>query len=411
MVRAGDEGLWRHRDFRRLWLARTVSQFGSLLGALPYTALFFLDASAAQMATLTVASVASGSLSGLVTGVWVDRLRRRPLMIAADASRAVALLSVFAAAMTDRLAFTHLYLAALLTGVLDVLFDVAAVAYLPSVVPQRRLVEANSRLVAGDAVVESTAFGVGGLIVQVASAPVAVLVDAGTFALSALGLSGVRAPEPAPTPSAERVGVLREATDGARFVVRDPTLRAIAASLVARDFAYGSIGAVILLFVARDLDFPPAAMGAIFAVGGVSSFVGALLTRRLTTALGTRRAMVLGMALTAVASAALPLARGPVAVAAVLLIAQQLLGDGFATVYEITSESVRQAIVPDRMLGRVDAAIRVAGLLATVAGALVAGALGGPAGLRVPLALGAAAQALGAVALLHRPPSSTGTRG
>jgi len=383
-------------------MARTVSRFGSLLGALPYTALFFLDASAAQMATLAVASVLSGALSGLITGVWVDRLRRRPLMMAADAARAVALLSVFGAAMTDRLTFPHLYLVALVTGVLDVLFDVAAVAYLPSVVPRRRLVEANSRLVAADAVVESTAFGAGGLIVQVASAPIAVLVDAGTFAFSALSLSGVQAPEPVPAPRTQRIGLLREAAEGARVVARDPTLRAIGASLVARDFAYGSIGAVILLFVARDLDFPPAAMGAIFAVGGVASFGGALLTRRLTGALGTRRAMVLGMAMTAVTATALPLTRGPMLVAAALLIAQQL-GDGFATVYEITQESVRQSLVPDRLLGRVDAAIRVAGLAATVIGAVAAGALGGPAGLRVPLALGAAAQALGAVALLTVP--------
>jgi MFS family permease len=398
----GTAGVGRQPDFRRLWLARTVSRFGSLLGALPFTAVFFLDATPGQMALLTVFTVAPGFLGGLVAGVWVDRLRRRPLMMAADVGRAAALGSLLVAAATGGLTFPHLYTVAVVNGVLEVVFDVAAIAFLPSVVGRDQLVAANSRLVAADAVIEAGSFSVGGWIVQLSSAMVAVAVDAVSFVVSAVSLAAIKTSEvgPARREGAARPGAIAEAREGFALLGAEPVLRSMAISLVLRDLGYGLVGAVILLFVARDLGFSPGAMGLIFAAGGVSSFLGAVATAGITARIGQGWAMVGGAAVATVGTVLVAVAGGSMLVAAGFLVASQLVGDGAMTVYEINQESTRQSLVPDRLLGRVDAAIRVAGLGATLAGALAAGFLGGAVDLRLPLALGAAANAAAAVSLL-----------
>lgn len=395
-----EAGLWRQREFRRLWVARTVSRFGSLLGALPYTAVFFLHASPAQMALLTVFTMLPGFLGGLAAGVWVDRLRRRPVMIVADLGRAAALVTVFVAAIAGHLTFPHVYAVAFVNGVLEVFFDVAAIAFLPSVVGRHRLVAANSRLVAADAVTEASSFSVGGWIVQLASATVAVGVDAATFVVSALGLARMTVEETPPAP-APRGGfrAVTEAREGFAVLRSHHDLRAMAASVVLRDLSFGLVGAVILLFVARDLGFSAGAMGLIFAAGGVSSFAGAVATAAITATFGEGRAMFAGYLGALVGTVLVAVAGGGTALAAAFLVAAQLVGDGAMTVYEINQESARQALVPDRLLGRVDAAVRVAGLGAMLTGALVAGALGNAVGLRAPLVVAVMVQAAGLLAL------------
>lgn len=396
------KGLWRTPGFRRLWAARTVSRFGSLLGALPFTAVFFLRASPAQMALLTVFTMLPGFLGGLVAGVLVDRLRRRPLMMVADLGRAAGLFSLFAAAVTDRLTFPHLYAVAFANGVLEVFFDVAAVAFLPAVVGRDRLVAANSRLVAADAVTEAGSFSVGGWIVQLSSAVVAIAVDAVTFLVSGLSLSGIKVSEERPSPpeaGTPRPSAFAEAREGFAFLRSDRELRRIAVSVVTRDLAYGLVGAVVLLFVARDLGFEAGAMGLIFAVGGVSAFLGAVAAAGVTARLGPRRAMLAGYVGALAGTALIAAAGGGTVVAAVLLVASQCVGDGAMTVYEINQESSRQALVPDRLLGRVDAAVRVAGLGAMLVGALVGGTLGGAVGLRAPIVTALGVYLLGLSAL------------
>lgn len=377
-----------------------MSRFGSLLGALPYTAVFFLEASPAQMAALTVFTVLPAFLGGVVAGVWVDRLRRRPVMIAADLGRAATLLTVFAAAVAGELTFAHLCAVALVNGLLEVFFDVAAIAVLPTVVGRDRLVAANSRLVAADAVTEAGSFSVGGWIVHLASSVVAVAVDAASFLVSAWALLRMKVEETRGRPAdGDRSTVVAEAREGFGHLRSAPRLRRIALSVLLRDFSYGVVGAVVLLFVARELGFSAGAMGLIFAVGGVSSFFGAVATAAVTARLGDGWAMIAGYAGATAGGLLLLAAGGSTLMAAAFLVAAQLVGDGSMTVYEINQQSARQALVPDHLLGRVDAAIRVAGLGATLAGALLAGGLGEWIGLRVPLAVGVVANGAGLVVL------------
>jgi hypothetical protein len=180
-------GLWRNSSFVNLWGAATISTFGSLVTrtALPFTAILLLDASPATFSALLIAELLPGFLLGLVAGAWVDRLRRRPIMIAADLGRALLLLIVPLGAVMGWLGFAHLYAVAALVSVLGVFFDVAYQSFLPSIVARDELVEANSKLSAAGSVAEGAAFSVAGWLVQLLSAPIALLVDAATFVASA----------------------------------------------------------------------------------------------------------------------------------------------------------------------------------------------------------------------------------
>ena len=184
-------GLWRHPDFVRLWAGQTVSVFGSLTTglALPFTAVIFLDAPGWQVALLGSANVIAGISVGLFAGVWVDRLRRRPIMIIADLARAVIIATVPIAALFDVLHMPQLYVVAFTTGVLTTFFDVAYQSYLPTLVTEEELLEGNSKLTGSASVAEAGAFGAAGWLAQVLTAPGAMAIDAVTFLVSAWSLS------------------------------------------------------------------------------------------------------------------------------------------------------------------------------------------------------------------------------
>lgn len=392
--------LWRDADFLKLWAGSTASRFGTLLGALPFLAVVTLEATPVEMGVLGAAGVAPALVVGFGAGVWVDRVRRRPVLIAADVGRALALASIPAAYLLGRVHIEHLYLVAFVNGAFTTFSDVAFRSYVPSLVPRGRLVEANGKLAASEAVVETTAFSVGGWIVQLASALVAVVVDALSYALSALLLLSMRHREPDPSGAPRRfTGEVRE---GLRAVWRAPLLRALAGAALAEGLAFGVVGAVILLFGVRELGFGAGVLGTFFAVGGLSSLGGAVLAARVTRRFGLGPTMVGGFLLFALSLLLLPLAGGPPVVAAAFLIAQQL-GDGAWTAYSINEVSLRQAITPDRMLGRVNASLRVLGVGAALAGSVLGGALGEAAGLRAALAVAAAAALAGALTLAASP--------
>ncbi|MBI2886220.1 MAG: MFS transporter [Chloroflexi bacterium] len=398
-------GLWRNPDFLKLWSAETISLFGSLVSrtVLPFTAILALEATPWQMALLGAADLVPGLLLGLVAGVWADRLRRRPILVAADIGRAALLSTIPAAALLGVLRMEQLYLVAFLTGVLTIFFDVAYLSYLPSLVRPEELVEGNSKLAASGSVVEVSAFALAGWLVQWLTAPVAVLIDALSFLWSALFLGMIRTPERPPQPEEGRQGMRREALEGLGFVVRDPLLRAAAASSVVLDFSFRMVGTVILLYTARELGFETGVLGMIFAVGGVSSLAGALVAERATRRLGVGGAMVLGLALTGLAVLLLPLAPGATAVGAALLVGQQLLGDGAYTLYSISQVTLRQSVTPPPLLGRVNGSIRVLGLGAMLLGALAGGLLAEAAGLRWTLVAAAGGVLLAALGLALSP--------
>ena len=406
-------GLWRNPDFLKLWAGQTVSVFGSLMGALQLIAILVLDATPFQISVLAAASVAPALVAGLSAGAWVDRWRRRPVLIRADLGRALLLASIPVAYALGWLRIEQLWAVAFLNGLLAVFFDVAYRAYLPSLVRRDELVEANSKLSASESVMEVGAFSLGGWIAQLLSAVAAVAIDAASFLWSAAMLLWIRRPEPRPAAVAPGRSLRQDIVDGLAVVWRERHLHALAANTLALGLASGMIGATITLFGIRELHIQPGVLGTIYAVGGVSSFAGALVAGRVTRAIGFGRAVVLGSLVYGLAALLIPAARGPVAVAALFLIGQQL-GDGAATIAHVNQVSLRQAITPASHLGRVNGSMRFLEMAMTLAGSLLAGAVAEAAGLRVALLVGACAIIAGAVSLwlspiwgLKTPPAQT----
>jgi MFS family permease len=378
-----------HRDFRKLWWAWSISSFGSLVTrtALPWAAILTLGAGPMQLGLIAAIAAVPGLVSGAVTAAWVDRLRRRPLLIAADLARALLLGSIPLAALLGRLSLAQLYVVTFLAGALDVVFDVAHTAYLPGLVRRADLMAANARLAASASVAEILAFGLAGWLVQWFSAPRALLLDALSFLASAAFLAAIGAREPEPGGAARSSGA-GDVLAGARAIAADPVLRPLLGAEAALAFSLGMGSAVYMLFVTRDLGLGTGALGLLFAVGGVSAWLGARAAAGWAARYGLGPVLAGGLAVSGVTRLVIAFARGPAGLAAAMIGAQQS-GDGAASAYLVSKASLVQARSPDAVRGRISAAMSVAGTLATMMGALVGGGLGGAAGLRVTLGLAA----------------------
>ena len=394
--------LWSNGAFVRLWTGRTISIFGSLITrmALPFVAILVLDAGAVEIAFLRSVDLAAALVFGLFAGAWVDRLRRRPILVWSDLARAALLGSIPLAFVLDALTLPQLFLVAGLAAVLTTFADAADNAYLPTIVRREELVPANGALAASGSAAEFTAFGISGFLVQALTAPIAILVDAVSFLVSATLIGSIRRPEPPPPTRGDREPVLAEIRAGLRIVFRDPTLRAFALAQMGQSAMWGVFGAVWILFATRELQLGPAAIGLIAGVGGFASFGGAILADRSTRRWGVGPVAIVAMLLAAFANLLIPLApSGAPLVAVLLLVTQQLMGDSSLTLYDVTETSVRQAFVHDRTLGRVASSFHVAAvlvqLLATIGAGIAAEAIGlRNAAFLAPLGAVAAAAAL-----------------
>lgn len=368
-----------------------------------FTAVLVLGATPIQMGLLVASRTAPGMLFGLAAGVWVDRLRRRPVLIGADIGRAAMMGSVPTAYFLGLLRIEQLYIVAFVSGGLNVLFGVAYRSYLPSLVERRQLVEANSKLSASESVVAATAFSSAGWIVQLFSAITATVIDALSYLFSALSIALIRAPEGRLTRPGTGQGAFNETVEGMVLVWREPALRAIGGCTVAQGAAHGFIAPLVMLFAIRDLGIQPGVLWMIFATGGLSSLVGALVAVRVTGRFGIGPAMVSGFLVGSVSPLFIALAHGPLILAAAFLVAEQVIGGLPVTVYDINQMGLRQTIAPERALGRVNASIGFMGLTATVAASLVAGAAAELIGMRWTMAGGAFCLMLGGLWLAGSP--------
>jgi MFS family permease len=377
--------LWRNAAFARVWTAATVSIFGSLITriALPLAAILILGSGALEVAILRSLDLAATLLVGLVAGAWVDRLRRRPVLIWADLGRAVLLASIPLAFALGVLTYWQLLLVSGLAAILTTFFDSASNAYLPTIVERERLVDANGALAASGSAAEFMAFGISGFLVQLLTAPFAIAIDALSFVASALLLGSIRRREAAPPSPEDREPVLDEIREGLRLVVHDPVLRGFAGAQMALHALWGVFGATWFLFVLDELRLNAATLGVIAGIGGFSSFVGAVVASRATGRWGIGPVAIGAMLLTAGGNAFIPLApAGLPLIAIACLVMQQLVADSAATVYDITEVSVRQTLVHDRALGRVTSTFHVAAVIAQLAATLAAGLLAEQIGLR-----------------------------
>ena len=321
---------------------------------------------------------------GLGIGVWADRMRLRPVLVIASIVRALSLASVPAAFALDVLSMEQLYAVALINGVCRTFTSVSFGAYLPKVVGRGNLVEANSKLAASGSVVETSAFSVGGWIAQLASAVATVITEALSFVLSALFFLAIRIPESEVSSKDEHRSTLREVWEGLAFVFDNPVLRALAGSAVAEGLLHGGVGAVILIYGVRELGLETGVLATIFAVGGISSLIGASYSTRVARLFGVGPATVVGFLLFGIGTLLLALARGPIVIAGAVLVIWQLF-DAAYPIYGVNEVSLRQAVTPDGMLGRVTATFQFVGIGVFLVGLLLGGGLAEIVGLRPTL--------------------------
>lgn len=404
-MRSKFTGLWRHPDFVRLWAGETISIFGTLIGglALSFTAILWLDASALQISILAGAQFVPGFLGGLIAGVWVDRLKRRPIMIVADIGRFVALATIPLAALFGLLTIWQLYAVALTASTLTVFFDVAYQSYLPTLVAREELVEGNAKLTASASVAEVGSFSLSGWLVQLLSGPGAVLIDAVSFLGSAFFLARIRTEEPPPVPEHERTGIWHEAKAGLRIVFHDPIVRSLAVANAIAVCGRGILSVVFLLYLNQEVGFGPGVLGLIFAVGGVTSLGGSFLAGRAHLFGGLGPAMALAALLRAVGTLFMPLASSASALGAGLLVANQCVTDPAASFYDINDVSLRQAVTPHEVQGRMFASCRFIEFGAMLLGTAVGGVLGELIGLRETLFAATALMGVSAVWLAFSP--------
>ena len=346
-------GLRLNPEFVRLWAAQTVSSFGSLVTtvALPFVAILVLGATPSQLALLGIAEIVPAFLVGLIAGVWIDRTATRPIMVAADVGRAIILGTIPLAAFLGVLQIGLLYLTTPCLQHLDHLFDVARQSYLPTLVHRDALVEGNSKVAASEAVVELSANSVGGWLVQLVTAPYAIVVDAGSYLWSAALILRIKTTEPPPPPTVTRQPVGHEIRAGLRFFAGTPLLRTLAASAAIFQCAGRIYVTVFLLYAVRDLGFQPGVLGFIFALGGATSFVGALVAQRLIARLGLRHALIASFVLIGAGNGLVALAGIGRGFAGAFLVAQQLVKDPAYPVMNVAEMSLRQLITPNRLAG------------------------------------------------------------
>ena len=375
-----------------------MSDLGSAVGsvALPLVAVVTLGADAVQMGMLVAISQTPVLLFALFTGVWVDRLPRRPLIVGAEFGRGALLASVPAAALLGVLCMEQLYVVGFLVGTLKVVFDLASTSFLPTLVERGELVEGNAKLQMSGSAAEAGGRAAGGVLVKLLGAPMAVGLDALSFIGSGLVALRIRVDERVTRgPAAPRGGMWREIGEGMRVLLRTPAIRAMTFSSAIGSFGGAVQQTVFALYLIRELDIGPVWFGLVLAALGGAAFAGTFLARPAEQRLGPGPAVIAGSFFWAAGAVILAGVTPQTGfVLGMLLLAQLASGLG-RSVASINQISLRQAITPDRVLGRVNASRRVLVFGVIPFGALLGGVLGESFGLRVPLLVGAAVQVAG----------------
>jgi MFS family permease len=351
--------------------------------ALPSVAILLLNAKPAQIGILESAQFLAFPILGLPAGVWVDRLHRRSVMIAADIGRAVVLASVPVAWALHVLTLVQLYVVAGIVGVLTVFFDVAYQSYLPSLIERRHLVEGNAKLEVSRSGAQVAGSGLAGVLIQVVGAPLAVLVDSVSFIASVVGLAVIRTAEQTASGGATP-RFWRQIKDGAAIVFSNPVLREIAACTATSNLGNAMMSAVYLIFAYRSLHLSPAIVGGVLAFGNLG-IAGALWAGSIARRFGLGKTLALCALLFGVSQLLPVLAvwRFPI----VFLLVSQLVGSFANPVYNVNQVSLRQAITPDQLQGRMNATMRTIVWGTLPLGALIGGALGSVIGVVPTIAL------------------------
>jgi MFS family permease len=381
-------GLWRHADFLKLWSAQTISQFGSAVSqiAIPLVAVLTLHASAFEVAVLSTIEFVPFLVFTLPAGVWVDRLPRRPILVIADAGRALALGSIPLVAWVGHLTLTQLYVAGFVTGALTVFFDVAYQSYLPSLVEREQLVDGNSKLEISRSAAQIAGPGLGGLLVRLFTAPYAVLADAASYVWSSVFLFWIRRDEVVPERTAQSLPMHRELIQGVKYLLGHRYWRYISISTATFNFFNNVAFAILIVYLVRRLDMSALTIGITLSLAGAGGIAAAFLAGKIGTRLGIGRTILLGTMIDAVPLVLVPLA--PKSLAIPFIVVAFALVDFGVVLYNVSSISLFQALTPERLLGRVNASRRFIVWGTIPLGSLVSGALASAIGLRPTMFIG-----------------------
>ena len=384
--RPSEPGLWRDRDFRRLWIGQTASQLGAQTAGvtLPLIAVVALGAGAGQVGVLRAVQQAPVLLLSLFVGVWVDRWRARSVMVLADFGRAVALALIPAAYLLGVLDVRVLGVDAFFVGVFTVAFDVAYQACLLRMVHRRRLAQGNSMLESTRSAAQIGGPALGGGLVSLLTAPIAVAASAFFFALSFVSIRRIDRPEPVPEPT-RRAGMFGQIREGLGLVARNATLRTVGATTALYNVFFSALMTVYILFLPRTLHVPGAVLGLALAAMGPGSLVGSLLSARLPRRFGYGVVLVSAATVADVVILGVAGLHGSGTATVVLLMVINFLFSACVQTVNVAIMAVRQAVTPDEMQGRVAATIRFVGMGLTPLGSLLGGFLGESFGLRTSI--------------------------
>ncbi|VTR76488.1 MFS transporter [Cellulomonas hominis] len=402
---AGRRGsLARHPDFRRLWLGDALGQLGAQLSilALPVLAVRELGATEWQMGLLTAAETAAFLVIGLPTGAWVDRMRKRRVLVVADLVRAAVLATVVALALSGHASMAVLYAGALVMSVATVFFDVAHQSYVPGLVGLEHVGEGNAKLQATQSVAAVVAPALGGALLRVVAPPYVLAVNAVTYLLSAASVHRIRQVETLP-PVEGRRPLREEIAEGLRFVLHQPLLRRIVACTALGNLFSGVSGALLVLYALRDLGLDVAQYGAVVSASAVGGLLGALTADRLARRVGEARIIPLAAVALAPGAALVPLAAVLPLPPQAVLIAGGVLFWGAVVVYNVAQVSFRQRICPPALLGRMNASVRFVVWGTTPVGGLLGGWIGHTWGVVPALWVAAAGTAVAALPVLASP--------
>ncbi|MCL6537559.1 MAG: MFS transporter [Acidothermus sp.] len=384
-----DHPLRYNRNFRRLWIGETVSQLGTQISvvAVPLAAVTTLHANAFQVGLLTAIETAAFAVLGLPAGAWCDRWRRRPVLVAADLVRAVALGTVPVAAGAGVLSYAQLCAVVAVVGVATVFFDVDYQSFLPNLVGREHLVAANGALEASRSAAALAGPSIGGFLVQAFTAPYAIAADAVSFVWSGGWISLIDAADPRPVRDPTS-SVAREIAEGLRFVFTHRVLRMLAGSTGTFNFFSGIYNAVVVVFLVRVIHLDSGVVGALFSAAGIGGLLGALVANRVRTAVGGPASIIFSAVSLAVLAPLAPLTAEGWRIG--LFIVWSLLGAVAISVYNIATVSYRQEICPQPLLGRMNATMRFVVWGTLPLGGLLGGLLGQTLGLRAALWVAAA---------------------
>lgn len=398
-------GLWRDPGFQKLWLGYTVSLAGSsfVFLAIPLTAVVALDASPLEMGILSGLTGLPALVVGVPFGVWADRHRKRPILIAADFARAALLLTIPIAYMFDALSLWVLYIVAIGIGTMSLFFEIGLRSLVPAVVERDQLVDANSNLELARSGAGIGGQGIGAALIQIAAAPIAIFFSVGAYLLSAALFSRMRVDESSVERQAEseQEGGFRSALAGMKFIRDNRILMGVAASNGTLNLFKAAIEAVAILYIVRELEVPPAMLGVIFAIGSLSLIPAALAASRLPRRFGVGRTLLLTVGVIVLSDLVVPILAGPLwFILVALLDHETFLATGFIS-FSVSQVSLRQSLTPDSMQGRMNSLMTVSARSAVPIGALIGGVMGEFIGLREALFIAVVGEAASVIWLIY----------